>query len=274
MFYRTFGYKYNIDDLEVVKPKEQETKNIYKRIWEHLRGNKYTDSRLAHIIATTLHCINCCLIYLAFGKNNVSFLTALLFAVNPVNNAAAVWLSGKPYAISTMLLLLGLVILPLMPILYGFCVWWAPNSLFFPMIFLMHKPHWYFLLLPMIGYLSSKKFRKVIKTRIEQNKGVMTEIKPRKIILLFKTLGYYFKICLLPVRIGMCHSYLHTFGMSEKETKVWYKLDKYFFLGVALTLLGIYAFFHLNPVTYGFLWFLFLTVQWCNFIMVNHPIRY
>jgi len=273
MFWRTFKYGYIIDDLESVKPKDQETKKFFKRVWEHLRGQKYTDSRLAHILSTGLHCINCCLVYLALGRTDLSFLAAILFAINPVNNSGSMWLSGKPYSMGTMLLLIGLWILPLMPFIYGFTIWWSPNALFFPMIFLMHEPWWYFLLLPMIGYLFSKKFRSTLKTRIKGGTDEMVVIAPRKLILVCKTLGYYFKHCLFPVRIGMCHSYLHTFGLTEKETKVWYKLDKYFFLGLALILLCIPAFINrASPFCFGYLWFIFLTLQWCNFVMVNHPI--
>ena len=273
MYYRTFNYSYIIDDLEIAKPKEQETKNIFKRFWEHLLGIKYTDSRLAHIITTTIHCLTCIMIYLTFGKNNISFVTALLFALNPVNNMAAVWLSGKPYAACSLLLLIGLYFSPIMPILYGFCVWWAPSAMLFPFIYLMHTPHLYTLVLLLIFYLCSKRMRRVIKDRLTTTLEPMTSLEPKKAIIVLKTLGYYFKHCLFPLRIGMCHSYLHTFGLSKEETDKWYGLDKYFFIGLSLCILGVVALFNMsNPLAYGLLWFLFLTIQWCNLIMVNHPI--
>lgn len=273
MYRRTLKYGYIIDDLEVARPPDQTTKNVFRRVWEHLIGCKYTNNVLAHTITTLLHYANCILIYFAFGRNNVSFLTALLFGLNPVTNASAIWLSGKPYSISTMLLLFGLVFIPVLPFVYGFCVWWAPNSLLFPLIFIMKKPHWYLVLLPIIAIFASGQFRRVYKTRIAGGTNEMVQLHPKKLILVFKTLGYYFRHIIFPIRLGMCHNYLHSFGLSEKETAVWYKIDKYFWIGVALFLAGIYALFHTtNPVAYGFLWFLFLTIQWCNFIMVNHPI--
>ena len=273
MYYRTFNYGYIIDDTESVRPKDQETKNVPLRIWEHIRGRKYTDSRLGHILTTLLHTINCCLIYLVFGANDVAFLASILFAINPVTNQASIWLSGKPYALSTMFLLLGLLIIPLMPLVYGFCVWWAPNALFFPTIFLMKQPHWYAVLLPLVGFLFLKKFKTAFTARFGSGTTEMTVIKPRKLILVFKTLGYYLCHCLVPIKIGMCHYYLHNFGLSPEETKGWYKPDRYMFLGIGLCLAGIFALFHVeHPVAYGFLWFMFLTVQWCNFVMVNHPI--
>lgn len=274
LFYsRTFKYSYIIDDVELVKPKAEETKHMVKRVWEHLRGKKYTDSRLAHMVTTYLHILNCVLVYFAFGHNQISFLAALLFGLNPVTNAAAVWISGKPYAYSTTLLLLGCIFLPLLPFAYAFCMYWTSNTLLFPLIFLVKKPHWYLLLLPMVGYLASRPFRGALKSRIVGCSDEMVKIHPKKIILVFKTLGYYFRHCLFPLRIGMCHAYLHTFGLTEKETAIWYKIDKYFWLGISLTIAGGFCLFNSQlPIAYGLLWFLFLTVQWCNFIMVNHPI--
>lgn len=273
MYKRTAGYKYIIDDMEVEKPKDQETKGLFRRFWEHFRGKKYTDSRLAHNISTLIHTINCMLIYKAFGSSDVSFLAALLFGLNPVTNQGAVWLSGKPYSLSTTILLLGLWLLPILPFIYGFAVWLSPNALFFPFIFIMKQPIWYAPLLLAICIYASKKFRGVFKTRLDAGTDEMTLRHPKKIILVFKTLGYYFLHCLFPIHIGMCHEYLHTFGLTPGETDKWYKLDGYFWLGILLSALGVFVFFKpYNDITYGYLWFLILIIQFCNFIMVNHPI--
>ena len=45
------------------------------------------------------------MIYLALGKNNLSFLTAILFSINPVNIQGSVWISGRNYVISSILTL-------------------------------------------------------------------------------------------------------------------------------------------------------------------------
>ena len=300
MYHKAYDYGYIIDDLEVARcgckepdpitvknsvgndvticskcrtTPRKKARNFFEKAWWHIRGTQYTDNKLAHILTTTLHFINCVLIYFVFGHTTVSLLTALLFAVNPVTNQAAIWLSGKPYSMSTMLLLLGLLFVPLMPIVYAFCVWWAPNAIFFPSIFVMHKPHFYLILLPIIGFFGSFKFRKTYMRRLSHGSKDMVTFHPRKLILAFKTMGYYLRHCLFPMKIGMCHAYLHTFGLSKEESDKWYALDRYFFLGILMAIGAVYALFHFNnPVAYGYLWFVFLTAQWNNMIMVNHPI--
>lgn len=57
-------------------------------------GNKKIDHGLS-ILAHTLVCV---MMYLALGHNEVSFMAALLFSVNPTNNQGSVWISGRHYA--------------------------------------------------------------------------------------------------------------------------------------------------------------------------------
>ena len=273
MFKRTFSYQFIIDDNEVVKPPETSHPDRWVRIWHHLRGKCYSELRLAHQCSTWVHIINVVLVYLVFGRNDIAFLTALLFGFNPVNNMASIWLSGRPYSLATGIILVGLLFYPIMPVVYGFAALLSPSAIFFPLIYCFKQPYLYILALPLIGYFFTKKFRGVIKTRTSGSTDEMTAIKPKKIIILIKTLGYYFRYCIFPIHIGMCHSYLHTFGLSDSETKRWYTLDKYFGLGLLVLAGAVYAFLHRgNPVAQGYLWFVLLTIPFCNFIMVNHPI--
>jgi hypothetical protein len=273
MFRRTFQYGYIIDDLEIVKPQSENHPDRFMRIFKHLFPKHYVESRLAHQCSTWVHIVACVLIYIAFGYNGISFATAMLFAFNPVNNQGSIWLSGKPYAMTACLLLLGLIFYPIMPLMFGCAIWLTTTAIFFPFLYLFERPHYYLILLPIVGYFFSKRFRAAIKTRTAGGTDEMVVLKPRKIIIYFKTLGYYFRLCLVPWKNGMCHSYLHTFGLTPDETKMWYTLDKYFFLGVGVMGATIWSFFHLpHPVCYGLIWFTLLTSQYCNILMVNHPI--
>src|SRR5574343_247465 len=108
MYYRTIGYQFIIDDHDHIKDPKDITKNFFKRWWEYFWGVKIVSFKVAHFFNILVHATVCSLIYIVFGKNDISFLTAVLFALNPVNNQASIWLSGRTYATSTALFLAGM----------------------------------------------------------------------------------------------------------------------------------------------------------------------
>ena len=276
MYARTLEYKFIIDDHDHVKDPKDTTPKFWLRLWEHFYGIKVTNLPLAHAFSILVHSAVCCLIYLVFGKNNISLLTAILFAINPINNQCSIWLSGRAYAISTALLLMGMVIPITLPLFYGLANWWTINTLLAPLLFLKFKPHWFGLLLPLGFLLVSNKIKECRTAGVNRYKGatdVMAEISLRKLVIVFKTLGYYIWLCLFPMKVGMCHSYLSTFGLTKPETDKWFKVDAYFFLGVSVTLLVIANFFIKFPIPlFGLFWFVLFSLQWLNLIVISHLI--
>lgn len=272
MYRKTIGYGYIIDDIAAVANNNKKTGRLWKDLWAQLRGEYYVSSKVAHSLNLFFHTLNCVLIYLVF-KGNVGFLTALLFALNPINNQATVWLSGKPYAIATSMVLIGLLVWPLFPIMYGLTFFWSINTALAPLLFAVNKPHWLVLCLPLMMFLARSRYIPTMKSRKKCSSQWMNKIELRKLILVPKTFAYYLYVCLFPLRLGMCHSYLHTFGMSKEETEPWYRVDKFFWLG-CLELAGIsyYCIFHWSPIAFGLFWFTLFIVQWTNFIVMNHMI--
>ena len=269
-FYRrTVNYGYIIDDIQVAT--HERTGRFWRDLWYQIRGHAYFDAKREHTITLLIHTINCILIYKAFGSNNISFLAAMLFAVNPVNNQASVWLSGKVYALATTCILLGWWIKPLFPVLYFASFYFSLNGVLIPLLFLFVSPHIFTLLLPLLVFKFKKRLVNEPKRRYKQGSQLMRELSPRKLIICIKTLGYYFRLCLFPFKLGMCHKYLHEYGLTVDETEKWYRLDKYFWLGVSIIItLGIGIFMKWNM--FGLIWFVLLTAQWCNFLILNHPI--
>ena len=272
MYSRSINYDYQIDDLDVSR-RVTPTKGKWQLLWQHFMGIKYTNAKLARCCNIAVHSAVCMLIYFAFGRNNISFLTAVLFSLNPVNNQVSVWLSGRSYGTAAMFLLLGMSYLPLLPIVYSLGIMITASVLFAPLLFLVKSPHWAVLLLLIGIYIGKRVHKPALMNRIAWGTKTMIRFNWGKLIIFFKTLGYYLALCILPIRLGMFHTYLHTFGLSEEESKPWYKLDHYFFLGVALVgyllyklVLGFSAF------DFGLFWFVLFTVQWCNLIVLNHPI--
>lgn len=276
MYYRTINYQFIIDDHDHIKKPEEATKNFWLRLWEHFYGIKITNLKLTHTISIGIHAFVSSLIYIIFGSNNVSFLAAMLFALNPVNNQCSIWLSGRAYAISAMLLLIGLLFMPLLPLFYGLANWWSISSLFAPALFIILKPHWFGLLVPIGILLITHKTKECFnagKSRYDGATDVMGEKSLRKLIIVFKTLGYYFVLCLFPMKLGMCHDYLSTFGLTKEETDKWWKIDIFFFMGIAVALLASLSLFYSNnTMLFGMFWFVLFAAQWLNFIVISHLI--
>jgi tetratricopeptide (TPR) repeat protein len=91
-------------------------------------------------------------------------------------------------------------------------------------------------------------------------------IKPRKIIIAFKTLGYQFVNAIIALRLGFYHKYVFLHGVSKETNVESYRIDKYFFTGIAVAALTIYT-HHI-----GLIWFCLTIAQWCNFISFNQTI--
>jgi hypothetical protein len=275
MYYRTINYQFIIDDHDHIKPVAEKTKNPFLFVWEHFYGIKITNLKLTHFFSILIHAIVCSLIYVLFGQTKIAFITAVLFALNPVNNQCSIWLSGRAYAISTMLFLVGMISGIFLPVFYGLANWWSINSLFAPLLFLYIKPHWFGLLIP-LGLLlikgKTKQCYSAGKERFNGATNIMTEVSFRKLIITFKTLGYYVALAIFPFKLGMCHRYMSTFGLTKEETDECWDIDWYFFLGIITASASVYALFHHDPFLFGIFWFTIFTLQWLNFIVISHLI--
>ncbi len=270
LFYnRTLKYAGVCDDIPVFNNPITIPKG-WMYFWYHLQGRKYVSWKLAHTQVLAVHTINCILIYIAFGMNYTSLIASLLFSVNPVNNQCSIWISGKGYAQNTLCALL-MYMFPhfsFIPYLYGtyFC---GASLLLFPLVFLF-TPYWYMSGLVLIGLLREHqrifdKKNPGSKFNTESN-DELRAIKPRKIIIVFKTLGYQFVNTLLALRIGFYHKYCFLHGVDQESNKESYRIDKYFFIGLAV---AIFTFITLN---FYLLWFCITIMMWLNFISFNQTI--
>lgn len=273
-YFRTIWYGTIIDDQDAQgKGATEKTTDFWLNLKRQFGGTYIVNTRVSHSFNFVIHLINCLLVYWIFGYNDVSFMATLLFMLNPVNNQVSLWLSGRAYGTATTLLLIGFVLLPVFPLFYGLAFGWSINVFFAPLIFLFTDYKLMALVLPLVAYICRKRF---VPTIVNRSKTVTPEMKTvslKKLILFFKTYAYYFLHCLFPVRIGMCHEYLHSYGLSKEETEKWYKLDKYFYFGIALLLSVIAIIATGNGSEYlGIIWFTIFIMQWCNLMVINHLI--
>lgn len=270
LFYlRTLKYQGICDDIPIFNLKKEMPKHWWLKFWWHLHGYKYTNWKLAHTQTLSIHILNCILIYLAFGRNNISFAAALLFSVNPVNNQCSIWLSGKCYSMNTGYALLMWLFPLASPLIYLFATYFCGASIIlFPLIFLFTKYWWLSALVGLGFYREAKRiFNKAPNSKYNtESNSELKSLAPRKLIVALKTLGYYFVNGIIALRLGYYHKYLFLHGVNKETNKESYSIDKYFFIGIAVILLIIFT-RHL-----GLIWFCLFLGQWCNLISFNQTI--
>lgn len=288
-FWRTIAYDYVSDDLDGAKRRLRSIRFkkrlslktnkklklfcLYGDLKDVLIGSRHFNKKSAHIITLSVHTINCILIYLAFGGDMVGFMAALLFCICPANNQGSVWISGRGYALGAMAVLLMWLIKPLMPVIYCF-ISPSMNFIFAPLLFLFAGKWFYiiFVLLLPAYFLLPQIFKKGIMNRmpnidLRANDEMKTIYLPEKLIIAVKTFGYYFRFCLWPRKLGMYHEFNYYFGLSHKDIRAGYTLDKDFWIGIIiLWLILTNCIFNWSPMCLGLVWFLIFIAQWCNLV--------
>jgi len=247
-----------------------------------------------------VHAIVCVFIYLAFGSNNVSFLASLLFSFNPANNQVAVWIAGRNYALSGLLVLISITVPILAPIALISCA--SLTAGYVAPLALLGSEYAYLLaIMPLAWYIHRKKFKTAVLVKF--NTETVSEdhiIAPRKIILGIKTFGFYLSLCLVPFCITFYHSFLQSCAGNEIMKKRAYSLCRFFWIGlISLIAFVIYALQGWNMACWGFLWFVITIAPVCNikriqqevaerycyipniglmmclgFLLVNHPVLF
>lgn len=274
-------YDFIIDDLAIMDATEKagikKPKSKLKYFWTILMGSAYWDDlitrRLARGVTILCHLIVCSLIYFAFGQNNISLLTALLFLIHPLNTEVSFWVSGKIYSFPAM----GILIAWLLPVL-GPVIFISPmmgiSGIFAPLIFLLKFNWWSLLALFVIATLW-RRF-KFIFTK-EQNAKLaaydgnkyVSSMGIHKLIIAIKFYGYYLVNNLFGIKFCFYQSYMDDYADTQEGIKKGKQIDGYFFVGLFFIGLLIYGLFHFDLWVFGLFWASINIAQWCNFINVG-----
>jgi hypothetical protein len=292
LYLKTLRFKFVSDDFSVWQ-NPPAFKNEWHKRWLQFTGAlkllepsvyfykekgkwKYTvikTEEFEHLLALLLHICIGISIYFAFGKNQVSFIAALLYSTNPVNNQGTIWPGGRGYALSILSLLLSISIPFLSPALLYFCSWYPAG--FFAPLSLIGSTHWMLLgWIPLIWILQRKKYSTAIKQK-DSNESFTEDkiIHPRKLILAIKTFGFYLTLCLIPFRITFYHNFLQSCAGSLKHKA--YTFCRYFWIGaISITLMIVCAIMVpcWNPLIWSLFAFLFTILPFCNFRRANQEI--
>lgn len=229
-------------------------------------GGTFGDNTIKdHALATGLHALTCCLIYNAFGSNHISFWTALLYAVNPINNQTAIWINGRRYQIVVILSLLALIFKPWGIIFYLYSFNLQVTATFLPVLFSDISPL-FLLLPPFLMLIGFKRFKSKYDSRMLRiaNRDQKTWGWGR-IKVVIKSYGFFFFKMLHPVITMFNYPNLIQWGVTKKGNADAYAVNFAFWQGIFA--LGATLWLATTPELTLMALFVFLgTLQWSAII--------
>ena len=132
-----------------------------------LEGHLKSSMQADHAITTVLHALVCVFIYTGFGASQVSFLAAILFAFNPINNQGSVWISGRGYVFSALGMTMAMSIPVIGPAFLVLATY--SNAGFLAPIALIGSNHaWMLLFMPIVWGFHYKRFKKLQSHSLRQ----------------------------------------------------------------------------------------------------------
>lgn len=273
-YFKTLSYGYVSDDCDVPRDKP---KGRIKQLITQIRGKALFNAPVEHLINLVIHTTVCSLIYISFGMTEQSFWGAMLFSISPSSLMGGVHISSKHYALSTAMLLLGYKLVFLYPILYILTIFIGFNAALNPMIF-WGTPYWWMILaIPVWAYYAIRNTPKGwMAEKMDKNHAseTMRKMDYKKLIIGLKTLCYYTCFCLLPLRRGMYHDFLYTYGLRKEDNAPWLVLDKWFWGGLLIFItFTTNILFNPSPMSTGLMWYLAGIIFWCNFLpSIQQPV--
>ncbi len=221
---------------------------------------------LDHAISILLHTCICVLIYMVFGYNEISFFAALLYSCNPVNHSTAIWLNGRRYAISIIIVLLMMLYAPWGMLLYPLT--FMNNQLiavFSPLLVKGINAYIYSaIFIPILILCNYKKIKAKIKFRMDHILcKEQKEYRINRIIIIIKSYGFYFFNMLIPVRVMINYPDLFWWGIDPEKNKKCYDYNAEFFRGIFAALVSIYGIIYLHGYMQTMWIFMLLSIlQW------------
>lgn len=291
LYFRTLRFKFVSDDFSVFN-NPPPYKNRWHKRWLQITGQTKLAAKTVnffkengkwkcavvntaeqeHLIALLLHIGICVCIFFAFGASDVSFMAALLYSANPVNNQATIWPSGRSYAFSILFLLLAMIY-PFFGVFFLYCAAWYTAGFLPPLALIGSNVWWLILFMPLIWFLHSRKWVTAIKNKREAETFAEDRlVRPRKLILFTKTFGFYFLLCLIPFRITFYHNFLQSAAGSMKHKC--YTFCRYFWIGF-FALSGTIVYWTAVPwdaLSWALFAFLITIAPFCNFVRMTQEI--
>ena len=256
LYARTLRLGYVSDDLPAEQRRRDKKVGKDEAVWQASPSGK---PMLDHGISIAVHSLACVFIYTGLGMNNISFMCALLFAANPVNNQGSIWISGRHYAWCALFLMMAMTA-PFTSGVFAMLAATVHPTAFFAPVGFIGSPHWYLVLaLPIVWLVVHKKLKREVGVR---RGGEAVEFDKKwhwhKLVIATKIYGYYFALCIVPFRLTWYHSFMQSGAGAGNDLmkKRSLRLDWTFWLGIGLILYLIYsAIWNWTPVSWGIFWY-------------------
>ena len=272
IYFRTLRYAPVSDDIPGIqhqRPFKNKWHKLYLQIFEGAKYNIPYD----HLITLLIHSLVCVFIYLSLGKNDISFIAALLFSVNPVNNQGSIWISGRSYAITALLMLMAMS-LPAISPLFLFISTYNPVGFFAPLAFIGSKYWWLVFVGLACSFYHHKRFEAIVKERreheavAEDKKGFLYRLP-----IAVKTYGFYFILAIIPFRLAWYHNFLESLAGNELSRKKCYRKDKFFWVGISvISFFILYSLMGWDNISWGLFWFSICIAPYLNIIRMQQEI--
>lgn len=276
-YVRTIRYSIIVDDIRRYKQFE---KGFGKFPWTNPRqmvtqifnmfygaGTFGRNTYIDHTLTVCMHALVCVLVYLAFGSSFISFCTALIYCVHPMNSQVSVWLNGRRYQVCVIFILLMLIFKPWGIIFYFPMLVFQMTGIFAPILY-MDAGWWVLALVPMLVYLNRKKIDGALDSRYA---SIFCKdhrnFSWKRLYIIPKCYGFYFFNMIYPERSMMNYKSLYEWGLTQKGNKDAYSFNMEFWRGIlafALTGLGFWYFKGFNFYMWAFM--VVATMQWSGII--------
>lgn len=292
LYLKTLRYKFVSDDFTVWR-NPPPFKNAWHKAWlrfigaakllspsvHFVRANGKNfvavvkTEEFEHLLALLIHIAICIAIYFAFGGSQTAFIASMLYSVNPVNNQGTIWPGGRGYALPILSLLLAMCVPLASLILLYFCSWFTIG--FLAPLALVGSTKWYLLCwMPLIWFIHSRKYTTAIKLKSSfESFDHDKKMDISKVVIFFKTMGFYFILCIFPFRITFYHNQLQSMSGNDIMRNKARSLDRYFWAGISLffgTL--IYGVLNWGILGWSLLAFIITIIPFCNVVRANQEI--
>jgi len=223
-----------------------------------------------------------------FNNRTLSFLSSLIFALHPIHTEAVSWISGGPYAFSSLLFITSFIFyvksdksifnLTFSIIAFGLCFFAGNSVAVLPLMFISYELFFrqrnegnnvlYRLRVILLISLAAISLAFISLFFMRKNEFIHLIFYFRGfryLIVVAKAFVYYLKILYLPLQRGLIHPF--AFNVTNIQT-----ISPAFFLSLAIVTAAIVAFFKcrrkFKPVSFGIIWFFITYAPYSNIIPV------
>lgn len=231
------------------------------KIRKNKDGKEKMDFRYDHGFTLFLHILTSILIYFAFGGNYISLAAALMYSCNPMNTQTSVWLNGRRYLMTVIVVLLMMLTKPFGFIIYFLTPLFQLTGFFAPILYADSHP--IFLLgMPILLIVVYKNIQEKEKQRLEKVHATdYKKISLGRILVVIKSIGFNFYHIIFPGIVRMHYKCLYWWGRTEEGNKEAYSFNYEAIKGfsaIALMILGLFIF---NKPMWIFM--CLSIIQWC-----------